>query len=632
MPTATDNALSAPWTRRRVTTVLAVVLAVLIPRSGQGQEALPRLEPVECFAEIRGWADDLGVECAWLLVPQLRGRPSGATVRLPVARLRAREPDGSPPLVYLHGGPGGAGALLGAARSVFEWPIARRRDVIVYDQRGAGLSQPRLCPEVAREIDRRRDDPDDHGRQRWNGNARECLASLRRDGIEPLAYTTESNVLDLIDLRRSLGYPLWDVYGVSYGGTLAQEAMRRDGGAVRAAVLAYSSAPGPVMQAEAALSYQRSLERLFAACAEQPSCRTAFPALADDFFAVHDELQATPAEVTVESAAGATTRRVDGRRYLQEMRCQLMSPRTLRRIPLLVHELRRGDRARALEVLAGGCGAAGFNATLPLVLCHAIHGDAYQAAAAEVRRRVRPELRFLIGDNAECELWQERFADATAHELVRSDVPTLLLTGEFDERAPTALSRRIAASLTRAWLFELPGESHGGSVTGCHARILFGFLENPEQEPDASCIAEMPRVTFETGTLTLPTLVLQIALGSTAAERGAAEGPPLIGRWEAEIPNARQVVFFDLVLEGSTVSGTLRPQDIEIAGGRFTGGQIHFSFKSPDGLGVITLLGELRGDEIEFTREIVAPPGASNADPSIFGADGVRSFRARRAK
>ena len=123
MPTATDNALGAPSTRRRVTTVLAVVSAVLIPRAGQGQGALPQLEPVECFAEIRGWADDLGVECAWLLVPQLRGRPDGATVRLPVARLRAREPDGSPPLVYLHGGPGGVGALLGAARSVFEWPM-----------------------------------------------------------------------------------------------------------------------------------------------------------------------------------------------------------------------------------------------------------------------------------------------------------------------------------------------------------------------------------------------------------------------------------------------------------------------------------------------------------------------------
>jgi pimeloyl-ACP methyl ester carboxylesterase len=72
----------------------------------------------------------------------------------------------------------------------------------------------------------------------------------------------------------------------------------------------------------------------------------------------------------------------------------------------------------------------------------------------------------MVGDNPERRLWQDGFADPSTHEFVKSDVPTLLLTGEFDERSPTEHSRRIAASLSRAWLYELPGESHGGAVTG----------------------------------------------------------------------------------------------------------------------------------------------------------------------
>jgi pimeloyl-ACP methyl ester carboxylesterase len=587
--------------------------------------AVPRLEPVECFASIRAWAAALGVECAWLVVPELRDRPGGASVRLPVAVLRATEPDGSPPLVYLHGGPGGQGALLTAARSVFEWPIARGRDVVVYDQRGAGLSEPRLCPEVAQEIDRRSEAPSAAGWRGWRGNARECVASLRRHGIEPIAYTTRSNLLDLIDLRRALGYERWDVYGVSYGGTLAQEAMRHDRAGVRAAVLAYSSTPGPHMQAEAALSYQRSLERLFGACSAQPTCRDAFPALADDFFAVHDALQEDPVEVSLERTSGRATVIMDGRRYLLDMRCQLASPRTLGRIPLLVHELRRGDRRRALELLAGGCGASGFNPTLHLVICHQLHGDAFRTVAAQVRSRVRPELRFLVGDNPECAEWQERFADPSAHAFVSSDTPTLLLTGEFDDRSPTNLSRRIAASLTRAWVHELPGESHGGAVAGCHARILFGFLGDPGKAPDASCIADMPRVTFETTRLMLPTLVLNISAGSGSLAAWS-------GRWEAEVPNAAPLVIFDLAADSSTVRGTLRPQEIEVFGGSLADDTIRFSVRSADGPRTITFAGVRRGDVIEFTRAVEVPPGADGGGRGIFGADGVKSFTAKRAR
>src|SRR5688572_19185702 len=212
--------------------------------------ALPRLERVECFEAIKAWAVPMGVECAWLVVPQLRDKPDGPTVRLPVARLRAKAPDGSPPLGYLHGGPGGQG-IVRNAQGVFSWPIARNRDVVVYDHRGAGISEPELCPEVAREIDRRRESATSQADQeRWDENARRCVAAMRTDGVEPSAYTTYNNVLDLIDLRRMFGYERWDLYGISYGGVLAQATMRIDPGGLRAVVLAYSATTGPAMQAE----------------------------------------------------------------------------------------------------------------------------------------------------------------------------------------------------------------------------------------------------------------------------------------------------------------------------------------------------------------------------------------------
>ena len=586
--------------------------------------ALPRLERVECFEAIEGWAVAMGVECAWLVVPQLRAKPDGPTVRLPVARLRAKEPDGSPPLVYLHGGPGGQG-IVRSAQVVFSWPIARNRDVVVYDHRGAGISEPELCPEVAREIDRRRESGTSQADQeRWDENARRCVAAMRADGVEPSAYTTYNNVLDLIDLRRMFGYERWDLYGISYGGVLAQATMRLDPAGLRAVVLAYSATTGPAMQAESTLSYQRSLEHLFSSCEAQPDCRAAYPSLSDDFFELYEELEKRPVDVSIERTSGPVKIRMDGQRYLSQMRCQLSGMRTVGRIPILVHELHGERRERALEVLAGGCADAGaFNATIQLVICHDIHGDAFRRAVSEVRRQVRAEFRPRVQDNPECELWQDDFADASEHEFVKSEIPTLLLTGEFDERAPTDLSKRIASSLSHAWLYELPGESHGGMVTGCHASILFQFLEDPTREPNTSCIAQMPRVQFETKSLMIPNLTLNIV--STSGETGG-----FVGVWEAEIPNAPRPVSFGLRTDGTSVTGTLDFQALEVFGGSMRSGTLRFSLKSPDGLRTITFTGELRADEILFTRDIEVPDGTPLGGSWIFGANGVKTFTAVR--
>jgi hypothetical protein len=108
------------------------------------QQAVPRLEPAECPLERGEWARDAKIECKWLVVSEHRGDPKSRTIKLAVMIFRARQPDGRPPLVFLHGGPGNSG-ILG-----FRQPAVRFsqvRDVVLYDQQGNGFSEPKLCPE-----------------------------------------------------------------------------------------------------------------------------------------------------------------------------------------------------------------------------------------------------------------------------------------------------------------------------------------------------------------------------------------------------------------------------------------------------------------------------------------------------
>jgi pimeloyl-ACP methyl ester carboxylesterase len=81
---------------------------------------------------------------------------------------------------------------------------------------------------------------------------------------------------------------------------------------------------------------------------------------------------------------------------------------------------------------------------------------------------------------------------------VHSDIPALILTGYFDDRTPTEHARRIAATLSRAYLVEFPDEGHDTRPPACHATIVAQFLEDPARKPDMSCVAAIPPIPFAT--------------------------------------------------------------------------------------------------------------------------------------
>jgi len=81
---------------------------------------------------------------------------------------------------------------------------------------------------------------------------------------------------------------------------------------------------------------------------------------------------------------------------------------------------------------------------------------------------------------------------------VRSDIPTLIVTGYFDDRTPTEHARRIAVTLSRAYLVEFPDEGHDARPSACHAAIVRQFFEDSTRKPDTSCIATIPPIPFAT--------------------------------------------------------------------------------------------------------------------------------------
>ena len=93
---------------------------------------------------------------------------------------------------------------------------------------------------------------------------------------------------------------------------------------------------------------------------------------------------------------------------------------------------------------------------------------------------------------------QDRFAPPSDRAFVNSDIPTLIITQEFDDRTPTEFGRRIAEHLTTSYLFEVRGAVHGQSTSACPQSIIFAFVANPAVKPAASCLDSLPARLFET--------------------------------------------------------------------------------------------------------------------------------------
>src|SRR4029077_12237733 len=127
------------------------------------------------------------------------------------------------------------------------------------DQRGTGGSQSVTCAQ-------------EHA-QATDANAvasyvRRCFARLG-GGTQRLG--SEAAAADLERVRQALGYGRIDLYGSSYGATLAQIYLRRYPRAVRPATLDGASLPGAPVYELAARNAERALRLLAARCVAQPA-------------------------------------------------------------------------------------------------------------------------------------------------------------------------------------------------------------------------------------------------------------------------------------------------------------------------------------------------------------------------
>jgi pimeloyl-ACP methyl ester carboxylesterase len=385
----------------------------------------------------------------------------------------------------------------------------RKRDFILFDQRGSGLVVPRIdCPEiedVALKLLTMADDAAAAKLQRDAAAA--CARRLVREGYNPGAYTSLDSAADLHDLFQALKIPAWNIYGLSYGTRLGLEYMRQHPGDIRSVILDSVLPPEAQFLEDDANTTDRAFRMVFAACARQPKCEQAYGDLGKRMNDLVHRLDGNPLVLSRPNprGAGKIDILVTGDLLISRLFNLLYNRSDIESVPQLIDIYDRGDRTeigRDIDsYIAEYLGRPDFgDAMFMAVHCQeeVPFNDMAKAIAAYRRYPMLAGLAVSgeAGSFAEiCKSWRNalptqplRPAD---NQPVVSDLPTLVVTGLFDPVTPPLYGRMAASHLVNSFYVEFDGVGHDALGNDSCANIIAErFLDDPRSPPRDACLGK----------------------------------------------------------------------------------------------------------------------------------------------
>lgn len=454
-------------------------------------------------------AADARIECGTLTVPEDRSKPSGRQVVLPVATVHTADPNPAPdPVVYFSGGPGDPG--LTSAGGFLSSGRAGNRDVILFDQRGTGSAEPSLdCPEVheATVTIFGAAGSFDAEAKVLNDALGACRDRIRSSGVDLNQYNTVATADDVADLRTAMGISEWNLFGVSYGTTVALATMRAHPEGVRSVTLD-SVVPTDVGVGapEIAASFERVKRVFFDGCAKDARCHAAYPNLEADFGAVVQSLNTTPHQGSIENPTlhRQTPITITGADAALGLFEAFYDTSLIPQLPNVIQLLKGGLRGPIIDQIAGrGIDAVNSvaEAETAAVICHDRAALIHPGDDKRMLAEHPDDSTLLLYTAVSCADFGVATAPKGFNDPVRSDIPTLVLAGEYDPVTPPEQSKHASESLSHSTFALFPGMGHGEVFASpdCPKTIFRAFLADPGASVDTSCAASMGPPNWSAG-------------------------------------------------------------------------------------------------------------------------------------
>ncbi len=458
--------------------------------------------------------------CGHLTVPL---DPSGAvpgTLTLALRRHRAPVGEAHSAIIALAGGPGQPALGFAGEFAELLGPIAATRDLIVFDQRGIGLSHPLSCHAFE----------NSSPYKSFGALIEACGSQL---GPTRSLYTTADTVADIEAIRQAGGYEKLVLYGTSYGTKVAEAYAQAYPSHVEALVLDSVVTPnGPdPLDRPTFEAIPRVLRQMCAAhaCAHVTTNPTR------DLARVLARMQHGPLEGrafdgtgkphTVSMSAPELAGVLLAGDFSRPLRAEFVTT---------IAAAARNDLAPLARLLQSGSAGGGHeDFDQPLYFATTCEEQDFpwsrsaepkaRLAQASAAAKALPATAFApfnattalqVSDVEGCAYWPYSSPPPAPDTAPLPAVPTLILSGTGDLRTPTSGARELAAQIPGAHLLVVPYTGHsvlGDEPTPCAREAMIAMFAGAAVKP---CPTTPPPASL------LPPALPPMRLGLVSPEHG----------------------------------------------------------------------------------------------------------------
>lgn len=484
--------------------------------AGSAETPLPvTIAKVPCRYVVPQSVEGTDFYCGDLAVSENRANPAARSITLHVAVFKGKV--GGTPTIVLEGGPGGS-AESDVTNLAMKEPGAVGRfqqfldqgDLVFFDQRGVGRSNPRLtCVPESRSTT----DPDP---------AKTCFARHKATGVDFAGYDSVNSADDVADLARAIGAQKVNLYGISYGSRLGLEVLRRHPDIVRGAVIDAILPAQTKIFTDTMPNFDATVTKIIEACAADTKCNFVYPDLESELQTAKARLDKAP----FVTADGSYT--LDWNEMVATMFDTLYQPAAAGQLPYYITTISRrsqeeffaeqSERATTFdkeqkakvdalkatelgkEVYARLDGKDGplhdeiagdlaFGMYAAVSCADSGQFETLEAALAALDG-VRPDFK-AFGERearsafAACRTLPEIAKSSAATDPISARVPTIIFGGALDPITPSKYAAQAAETLLGSQLVIVPGGAHG-LVDECGVGIKTKFLATLKPT-DASC-------------------------------------------------------------------------------------------------------------------------------------------------
>lgn len=450
------------------------------------------------------------IDWGYLNVPETWESSNGKKIKIAVAILKnTSNIKNTNAVVFIQGGPGAGGI-----DNIWSWidhPLRKNNDIILFDVRGTGYSEPRLSKNLGEKflaILAKNQSRAEDEKQKTS-----AVMSMKQELLNKKydidSYNSLSTAQDLHALKSVLGYKNWNVYGVSYGTYIAQvyaDAYPQD---IKTVLLDSPVYDISTYYVNNTSNYMNSLHKVFEICKNDKQINAQYPNLEQTYYNVIADLEKRPLTVDVDKSIIPTGKfTYNAEDFKVAIQQALYNKQLVEVIPLLIYQFHKREEAPLGNLVSAFSNLLGMDyGVYYCMTCNeAIPNNDYSKFKQNTAeyKQLKGGISFYESDFKVCSAWNtNRAANAIKHydlsKLSSADYPVLVFSGEFDPITPLGNGQKVAERFKNGHFIEAKTYGHVPAFTKIGRETAEKFINNPEQKINAKAFDEAAKIAIVTG-------------------------------------------------------------------------------------------------------------------------------------